>query len=135
MSEESSADERLEELELALAAALTANDELRRSDEAHRLLFEASPLPLLVFDVMTLAMIAANDAALRLYGYDRDEFMRTRMSELAHDDHEAVSARTAMLGDGEAVRTRRNYRKDGLPSSSSSRRANCYSRGAAPASR
>ena len=103
------------ELERDLAAALGANQALRESDAAHRLLFDGSPLPLLVFDVDTLGILAANEAALRLFGYARDEMMRTRMSDLARDDHEAIRARTALMGDGEAFRTRRYYRKDGSP--------------------
>ncbi|MGO8994737.1 MAG: PAS domain S-box protein [Polyangiaceae bacterium] len=104
-----------EELERDLAVALSANQALRESDAAHRLLFDGSPLPLLVFDVDTLGILAANEAALRLFGYARDEMMRTRMSDLARDDHEAIRARTALMGDGEAFRTRRYYRKDGSP--------------------
>ena len=38
----------LEELERDLAVALSANQALRESDAAHRLLFDGSPLPLLV---------------------------------------------------------------------------------------
>ncbi|MGO9711034.1 MAG: PAS domain-containing protein, partial [Polyangiaceae bacterium] len=63
------------ELERDLAAALGANQALRESDAAHRLLFDGSPLPLLVFDVDTLGILAANEAALRLFGYARDEMM------------------------------------------------------------
>ncbi|MGD0530486.1 MAG: PAS domain S-box protein [Polyangiaceae bacterium] len=105
----------LEELERELAVALGANQALRQSDTAHRLLFDGSPLPLLVFDIDTLEILAANEAALRLFGYTRDEMMRTRMSDLARDDHEAVRARTALLGEGEVLRTRRYHRKDGTP--------------------
>ena len=99
----------------AHAAAVRANEALARSNAAHRLLFDASPQPLLVFDVSTLEILAANEAALRLFGYERDEFLRTRMSDLARDDHEAVKTRTARLGDAEAFRTRRYFRKDGTP--------------------
>ena len=105
----------LEELERDLAVALSANQALRESDAAHRLLFDGSPLPLVVFDVDTLEILAANEAAFRLFGYTRDEMMRTRMSDLARDDHEAVRARTALLGEGEVLRTRRYHRKDGTP--------------------
>jgi len=88
------------ELERDLAVALSANQALRESEAAHRLLFDGSPLPLLVFDIDTLEILAVNEAALRLFGYARDEMMRTRMSDLARDDHEAIRARTALLGEG-----------------------------------
>ena len=41
----------------------------------YRLLFEANPQPMWVFDVETLAFLAVNDAAVRHYGYSRDEFL------------------------------------------------------------
>ncbi|HEY2515666.1 MAG TPA: PAS domain S-box protein, partial [Polyangiaceae bacterium] len=99
----------------AHAAAVRANEALARSNEAHRLLFDGSPQPLLVFEVDTLRILAANEAALRLFAYGRDELLQTRMSDLARDDHEAVKTRTAALGEGEVFRTRRYYRKDGTP--------------------
>jgi PAS domain S-box-containing protein len=38
-------------------------------------LFERNPLPLWVFDRETLRFLAVNDAAVRLYGWSRDEFL------------------------------------------------------------
>ena len=40
------------------------------------MLFEASPMPMWVYDAETLAFLAVNDAAIRHYGYTRDEFLR-----------------------------------------------------------
>ena len=45
------------------------------SDGAYRTLFEASPSPSLVFDRKTLKFLEVNPAALRLYGWSRDEFL------------------------------------------------------------
>jgi PAS domain S-box-containing protein len=39
------------------------------------MLFEASPLPMWVYDAETLAFLAVNDAAVRHYGYSRAEFL------------------------------------------------------------
>jgi len=41
----------------------------------YRMLFESSPLPTWVLDVETLRFLAVNDAAVRLYGYAREEFL------------------------------------------------------------
>jgi PAS domain S-box-containing protein len=41
----------------------------------YRMLFESSPLPMWVVDEETLGFLAVNDAALRLYGYSREEFL------------------------------------------------------------
>ncbi len=43
-------------------------DALRDSEMRHRLLFEQSPVPLLVFDQGSLSILTANDAANRQYG-------------------------------------------------------------------
>src|SRR5207302_7505702 len=63
------------EAELAKAALVRAN-------EAHQMLFDSNPVPMFFFDIDTLACIAVNDAALALYGYSRDEFLRLRASDL-----------------------------------------------------
>ncbi len=43
--------------------------------ETYRLLFERSPLPMWVFDVETFAFVDVNSAAMRHYGYSRQEFL------------------------------------------------------------
>ncbi len=44
----------------------------------YRMLFESSPLPMWVVDDETLGFLAVNDAAVRLYGYSRQEFLAMR---------------------------------------------------------
>jgi signal transduction histidine kinase len=44
----------------------------------YRMLFETSPLPMWVIDDETLGFLAVNDAAVRLYGYTREEFLAMR---------------------------------------------------------
>jgi signal transduction histidine kinase len=44
----------------------------------YRMLFETSPLPMWVVDDETLRFLAVNDAAVRLYGYSREEFLAMR---------------------------------------------------------
>jgi PAS domain S-box-containing protein len=45
------------------------------SEEEYRLLFESNPHPMWVYDLETLVFLAVNDAALRHYGYTRDEWL------------------------------------------------------------
>src|SRR5947207_10876677 len=52
----------------------------------YRMLFEASPLPMWVLDDETLRFLAVNDAALGLYGYGRDEFLRMSVGDLRRPD-------------------------------------------------
>ena len=44
------------------------------AEERYRLLFDANPYPMWVTDAETLKFLAVNEAALRHYGYSRDEF-------------------------------------------------------------
>ena len=59
-----------------------AEQALRRSEERYRDLFEASPLPMWVWDDETLEILAVNQAAVDHYGYTRDEFLRMTLREL-----------------------------------------------------
>lgn len=52
----------------------------------YRMLFESSPLPMWVLDDRSLRFLAANDAALRLYGYTRDEFLSMSVADLRRAD-------------------------------------------------
>lgn len=59
-------------------------EQLRRSEEQYRLLFETSPFPLWVYCRKALSFLAVNNAALHLYGYTREEFLAMIMQDL-HD--------------------------------------------------
>jgi PAS domain S-box-containing protein len=52
----------------------------------YRMLFEASPLPMWVLDDETLRFLAVNDAALGVYGYTREEFLRMSLGDLRRPD-------------------------------------------------
>jgi PAS domain S-box-containing protein len=51
-----------------------AEKALQASEERYRLMFDSSPLPMWVYDKKTLTFLAVNEAAVRLYGYSREEF-------------------------------------------------------------
>jgi len=51
-------------------------EEALREREAHyRLMFDKSPLPKWMYDLETLRFLAVNEAAIREYGYSREEFL------------------------------------------------------------
>lgn len=55
--------------------AYKTQQHIMRADEAqYRLLFEASPLPTWIVDEATGRFLVVNDAAIRHYGYSREEF-------------------------------------------------------------
>ena len=68
---------RAQDAELAseLARRAAAAVHTARSEHRYRMLFERNPLPMWVYDVETLAFLAVNDAAVRHYGYSREEFL------------------------------------------------------------
>src|SRR5205814_7845724 len=45
-------------------------------------LFDVIPLPAWIFDTGTLRFLAINDAAVRRYGYSRDEFLRMNVVDI-----------------------------------------------------
>jgi two-component system cell cycle sensor histidine kinase/response regulator CckA len=71
---------------LVVARDVTAHqrliETLAESEERHRLLFQASPLPMWLSDRETLRFVDVNDAALRLYGYARAEFLALRVPDV-----------------------------------------------------
>ena len=73
-----------------------AEDALRASEELYRLLFEGCPLPVWLTDVSSLRFIAVNQAALNLFGYQREEFLRLRVPDLLSRD-EAVRVQQELI--------------------------------------
>jgi len=59
-----------------------AEQALRTSEERYRDVFEASPLPMWVWDDETLDIVAVNQAAAAHYGYSRDEFLRMNVRDI-----------------------------------------------------
>jgi len=59
---------------------------LRDSEERYRLLFESTPQPIWVYNEDTLSFLAVNEAATRIYGYSRDEFLSMTINDLRPDE-------------------------------------------------
>ena len=78
---------------------------LRSSEERYRLLFDASPLPMWVFDQHTLGFLAVNESAVARYGYSHEEFSRMTLADIgptvgfhASDDGHASSVLSGEAG-------------------------------------
>ena len=55
---------------------------LRASEERYRLLFDASPQPMWVFEQESLRFLAVNQAAIDRYGYSREQFQKMSLADL-----------------------------------------------------
>jgi len=56
---------------------------IRSSEIQYRLLFESNPTPIYTFDPVTLQFLAVNEAASQHYGYDKAEFLRMTLKDVA----------------------------------------------------
>src|SRR3984893_6905456 len=88
--------ENLERLAVAVRRALEedklrlerdqAEKELQWSEQQYRLLFNANPHPMWVFDRETLSFLTVNDAALRHYGYSLREFLSMTVRDIRPEE-------------------------------------------------
>jgi two-component system cell cycle sensor histidine kinase/response regulator CckA len=58
---------------------------LKNSEQAYRSLFEATHLPMWVYDACTTEFLAVNMAAVELYGYSKEEFLTLRLGDIGAD--------------------------------------------------
>jgi len=65
-----------------ITARKIAEETLRANEEKYRLLFSNSPLPMWVFEISTLKFLDVNEAALRHYGYSRNELMQMTVKDI-----------------------------------------------------
>ncbi len=59
-----------------------AEEALRDSEARYRALFDTHPVPKWLYDVETLRFLAVNHAAVRQYGYSREEFLAMTAKEI-----------------------------------------------------
>jgi diguanylate cyclase (GGDEF)-like protein/PAS domain S-box-containing protein len=65
-----------------ITARVAANEELRRSNDKFRLMFEQHPHPMWVYDLETLRFLEVNRCAVEHYGYSREEFLAMSLSDI-----------------------------------------------------
>jgi PAS domain S-box-containing protein len=74
----------------------SVEDALRESEARYRFLFENNPLPMWVFELETFRFLEVNAAAIRHYGYSRDEFLAMTLLDIRPaGDREKLLARVA----------------------------------------
>ncbi len=95
----------------AIRLAALAEDAERR----YRLLFESHPNPMWIFDAESLVFLDVNDAAIRHYGYSRDEFLRLTIMDVIPEDEEPALLRAPdrRASRRDEVAIARHQKKDG----------------------
>lgn len=58
------------------------NNKLQESEDYYRYLFSSNPIPMWVYDTTTLCFLQVNDAAIRHYGYSREEFLNMTIEHI-----------------------------------------------------
>ncbi len=72
--------------------------DMKRREQAFRLLFESNPVPLLLYDPVSESILRANDAASRHFGFTREEF-RGLPAAAIFTDSEWPAARDLLTSD------------------------------------
>lgn len=90
-----------------------AEQALRLSEERNRLLFESNPHPVWVYDLETYEIIDVNEAAIRNYGYSREEFLNLTIKDMRPAEDvpavlESVAKSGTVLDENRIWRHRRN---------------------------
>ncbi len=100
--------------EAARRSAERTEHAMREADAAHRHFFESSPNASFVVDAASLQIVEANDAALRLYGYSRAEFLQLHLRDLRYpEDEQRLNEVLKAAGSGITSGLARHRRKDG----------------------
>lgn len=68
---------------------LKAEEELKNSEEKHKLLFQYSPLPKWIYEIDSFEILDVNIAAITSYGYTRDEFLSMTILDLRPEGDKA----------------------------------------------
>ena len=104
----------LESIEAELSGR-RAEEALPDSEHRYRDLFEKNPNSMMVYDVETLALLAANDAALANYGFSRDEFLGMTLRDIhpPEDIPTMLGLVQVSTGGYRPPITTRHLRKDG----------------------
>ena len=100
-------DEANESLQREISMRKTGEQELRKSKDSYRFLFEENPLPMWIFDLHTLRFLAFNNAALRHFG-----FTHTQLKELSPAELGIPAERAEFIADcAQTSETRQAVRK------------------------
>lgn len=84
--------------------------DLKHREASFRLLFQNNPVPMVISDPDSLRVIDVNEAATKLYGFRRQEFLSMTAPEL-HSDDQAEEARRTLASVVDAYDGRKVWRQ------------------------
>ncbi len=85
-------EEKMQNLELYSEQLLKKNEQLQRSERRYRLLFEKASVAIFLLDLTEQQVIDANQFALHLLGYDREELLELGGLPIVQADSDAPSS-------------------------------------------
>ncbi len=99
-----------------VTARVEAEQKLETSERRYREFFEMNPLPCWIYDPQTLRFGEVNEAAVRHYGYTREQFLSMKVSDIRMPEEAGLIERElAKFGDRQSWTSGpwRNVRRDG----------------------
>lgn len=89
-----------------------SREQLQASERSHRDMFAANPVPMWVYDLDTRRFLAVNEAAIRHYGYSRQQFLEMTVSEL-EPQADLQPGTAALAADNDDAGTSQHITRDG----------------------
>ena len=65
-----------------ISATKEFTKKLQESEQNYKLLFKENPMPMWVYDALNLQFLSVNEAALHHYGYEREEFLKMKVTDI-----------------------------------------------------
>lgn len=69
-----------------VTGARLAQQKMAESERRHRMMFEANPQPMWVYETRSLRFLDVNDATTRHYGYSREEFLTLTLRDIRPEE-------------------------------------------------
>lgn len=66
---------------------IKTEEALKLSEQQYKMLFQSIPLPCWIFDLETYQFLGVNEAALKHYGYTKEEFFQINLFDIHHPQH------------------------------------------------
>ncbi len=92
-------------------------EELKKSEEKYRSLFENDPNPTFILDSQNFTILDTNQRAQDSYGYTRDELLGTSFLQLGEDSDDELAQGLENLSPGQSIlfTKKRHFHKSGKP--------------------